>query len=517
MNPPESVDALLERAAAALAENHLQEGLLAAQEALARASADKDRQRASVLLLHCQYRSGALAAAIEGGLELLPQLRAGGSPRELFDVLRMVSLAACDVGRFDVALPCAQEAQDHALQRGDRGGLALALNVMACSIERMGDPWQAERLMSDALAIAHQQDEIHPVFATLNNLCASLIGMYHQLRDAAPPEEALDTLRRALPIAREAVALSHAPERAFQRLLTEGNLGEVLLHLGSFAEARPLLEQALAAARQIGADVQVARIICSLGELELFEGRPELAWQRLEALRTAAIGTELPVTQLRLHHALWRSARALNRSEDALRHLETYVQLERQRAVSQLRAQSRLFVTRFDFDQVRLEARRDPLTRLGNRREVDDRWPALLAECRAAGVPLAVAMLDLDHFKQINDRFGHAIGDEVLVVTARLLCENTRAADIEARVGGEEFLLVLPDTDGDSALEICERLRQRVAAYPWGELAEGLAVTLSIGVACTPPCDGDELTAQADGALYDAKSGGRNRVVIARS
>ncbi len=517
MNSPESVDVLLERAAAALAANHLQEGLLAAQEALARAARDEDSQRAALLLMHCQFRSGALAATIDSGLELLPRLRAGGPPAELFNVLRMVSLAACDVGRFDVALPCAREAQNHALQRADRGDLALALNVMACNIERMGDPWQAERLMSDALAIARQQDKIHPVFATLNNLCASLIGMYYQLRDAAPPEEARNTLRRALPIAREAVALAHMPERGFQRLLTEGNLGEVLVHLGSFAEARPLLEQSLAAAQDIGADVQAARIICSLAELDLFEGRPEDAWQRLQALRVSAIGTDLPVTQLRMHHTLWRSARALHRSDDALAHLETYIQLERQRAVSQLRAQSELFVTRFDFDQVRLEARRDPLTRLGNRREVDDRWPAVLADCRAAGVPLAVAMLDLDHFKQINDRFGHAVGDQVLVATARLLCENTRAADIEARVGGEEFLLVLPDTDSDSALEICERLRQRVAAYPWGELADGLVVTVSIGLACTPPCDGDELTARADSALYDAKTAGRNRVAIAGS
>jgi diguanylate cyclase len=163
---------------------------------------------------------------------------------------------------------------------------------------------------------------------------------------------------------------------------------------------------------------------------------------------------------------------------------------------------------------VRLEARRDPLTRLGNRREVDDRWPVLVAQCRANGKPLAVAMLDLDRFKQINDRFGHAIGDDVLVAMARLLRENTRSADIGARVGGEEFLLVLPDTDSHGAFEICERLRQRVATYPWNELAEGLSVTLSIGLACAPPYDPDELTARADAALYDAKTQGRNCVAL---
>ncbi len=514
MNSPDSVAALLARADAARAADELQEGLLCAGEALARATDDTDRRRAAVLLVHFQFRSGSLAALIAHGVEQLPLLRAGGPTNELFVVLRTVSLAACDVGRFDVALPCAQEAQTLASQLGDRGYLALAINAVACCFERMGDPWQAERLMSDALAIARQQAETHPVFATLNNLCACLIGMYHQLRDAAPPDEAGDSLRRALPIAREAHAMSERPEMAFYRLFTEGNLGEVLLHLGRCAEARPLLENSLAKARHIGADAQAARIGCTLGELELLEGRHEIAWQGLEAVRLSAIGTDLRMTQLRLHHALWRSARALHRSSEALQHLETYLQLERQRAVSQLRAQSELFVTRAEVEQVRLEARRDPLTRLGNRREVDDRWPALLAACRASGKPLAVAMLDLDRFKQINDRFGHAIGDAVLVAMAQLLRENTRSGDIGARVGGEEFLLVLPDTDDARALEICERVRQCVAAYPWSILADGLSVTLSVGLACAPPYDAEELTARADAALYAAKIQGRNCVAV---
>ncbi len=514
MDSSDSVASLLSRADEARGADQLQEGMLAAREALSRARDEDDRRRAAVLLVHFQFRSGALAALIADGVEQLPLLRAGGPTNELFIVLRTISLAACDVGRFDVALPCAQEAQTLAIQLGDRGGLALAINAVACCFERMGDPWQAERLMSDALAIARQQGEAHPVFATLNNLCASLIGMYHQLRDAAPPEEARDSLRRALPIAREAHAMTERPEMAFYRLFTEGNLGEVLLHLGRFSQARPLLENSLAQARQIGADAQAARIGCTLGELELFEGRPEIAWQALEAVRFAAIGTDLRMTQLRLHHALWRSARALQRSSEALQHLETYLQLERQRAVSQLRAQSELFVTRAEVEQVRLEARRDPLTRLANRREVDDRWPALLAACRVNSMPLAVAMLDLDRFKQINDRFGHAIGDAVLVAMARILRENTRSADIGARVGGEEFLLVLPETDGDRALEICERLRHCVASYPWTTLADGLSVTLSVGVASAPSYDADELTARADAALYAAKLQGRNCVAV---
>jgi len=514
---PDDVNRLIARAQAARAAGALDDGLLAAREAFADAVDDDSRRVAGELLVHFQYRSGALPALIDTGLQVLPLMRAAGgagAAGELFDMLRTVSLAGCDVGRFEVALPLAQEAQALAVQMGDRGRLALAVNAVACCFERMGDPWQGERLMRDALDLARQHGERHPLFVTLNNLSAVLIGMYHQLRDAAPAEEARDALRRGLPMAREAVAMSAGPEFTFYRVFTEGNLGEVLLHLGRFDEARPLLETSLAVARQTGSAAQAARIGCSLGELELFEGHAEKSWQTLEAVRLAAIGTDLRMTQMRLHHALWSAARALQRPSDALHHLEAYLRLERQRGVSQLRAQSELFVTRAEVEQVRLEARRDQLTRLGNRREVEDRWPVLLASGRAHGTPLAVAMLDMDRFKQINDRFGHAVGDGVLVAMAGLLRDNTRSADIVARVGGEEFLLVLPDTGAARALEVCERLRQRVAAHPWAELAPGLAVTLSVGLTGTPPYDAEQLSARADAALYRAKAEGRNRVVV---
>jgi len=233
------------------------------------------------------------------------------------------------------------------------------------------------------------------------------------------------------------------------------------------------------------------------------------------------------VTRLRLHHALWRAESALQRPAAALSHLEQYLKLERQRAVTQLQSQSRLFVTRLEAEQARLEARRqgeradtlevdvrhDPLTGLGNRREVAHRWPEMLRHAQASDSPLSVAMVDLDMFKQVNDRHGHALGDRVLVALAQLLRAATRSADLVARVGGEEFLLLLPDTPPQRALEVCERLRQRVASYAWSNLAQDLTVTLSIGVASTPPLDAAALTRRADEALFRAKAQGRDRVV----
>jgi len=130
------------------------------------------------------------------------------------------------------------------------------------------------------------------------------------------------------------------------------------------------------------------------------------------------------------------------------------------------------------------------------------------------GQPLCLALADLDHFKRVNDRHGHAIGDEVLRSVARLFTANTRATDLVARMGGEEFLIVLTGTPPAAALDICERIRLAVANHPWERIADRLKVSISIGL-----CDGAglldpaALLSRADALLYAAKHAGRNRVV----
>jgi diguanylate cyclase (GGDEF)-like protein len=141
---------------------------------------------------------------------------------------------------------------------------------------------------------------------------------------------------------------------------------------------------------------------------------------------------------------------------------------------------------------------------------VDYHLPVLLEDCSTAGRPVTLAILDLDHFKKINDRHGHPVGDRVLTVTAQLIRECVRQADLVARIGGEEFLVVLPNADEARALEVCERIRQRVAGHCWAEVSPHLKVTVSAGLASAPTYDGTELTTRADKALYRAKGLGRN-------
>jgi diguanylate cyclase (GGDEF)-like protein len=121
-----------------------------------------------------------------------------------------------------------------------------------------------------------------------------------------------------------------------------------------------------------------------------------------------------------------------------------------------------------------------------------------------------LAVLDIDHFKQVNDRYGHLMGDQVLVQVAHLLRENTRGSDVLARYGGEEFVIVLPGMTLAGAAEVCERLRERVHGFGW---PLQMALSVSIGLAAAPPHDLTALLGAADRALYSAKSGGRNRIV----
>lgn len=163
---------------------------------------------------------------------------------------------------------------------------------------------------------------------------------------------------------------------------------------------------------------------------------------------------------------------------------------------------------------LKVEARIDFLTGLANRRLLEERLQEEIARTQRTGRPFSLLMLDLDGFKYYNDSFGHSIGDQVLQLLSAILSQSVREMDLVARYGGEEFVVLLPETQLESACAAAERLRQQVET---GSRAQGQPMTVSIGVA-TFPQDGEtgaELVAAADRAMYLAKGKGRNRVVAA--
>ncbi|AWB08774.1 GGDEF domain-containing protein (plasmid) [Azospirillum humicireducens] len=154
----------------------------------------------------------------------------------------------------------------------------------------------------------------------------------------------------------------------------------------------------------------------------------------------------------------------------------------------------------------------DPLTELPNRRHMVDRLEAELCRVGRSGGGFALIMLDIDHFKEVNDAFGHAAGDHVLVEAAGLLRRNLRGHDLCARWGGEEFLILLPDTDQVQAETVAEKLRGLIAHHSITHQGRGIGVTLSLGVAAyRPGRTADDCIQAADDALYIAKRAGRNR------
>lgn len=159
----------------------------------------------------------------------------------------------------------------------------------------------------------------------------------------------------------------------------------------------------------------------------------------------------------------------------------------------------------------------DALTGLPNRRPIQDALNRLMAQSARAVSPMAAILIDLDHFKNINDTFGHEEGDAVLAAVGNVLSSTVRTSDFVGRNGGEEFIALLPDTNADDALGVAEKLRAAIAAIKIARVDR--AITASFGVAIHPDMAGDSATLLrlADRALYAAKGAGRNRVELARS
>ncbi|HSG53344.1 MAG TPA: diguanylate cyclase [Rheinheimera sp.] len=213
--------------------------------------------------------------------------------------------------------------------------------------------------------------------------------------------------------------------------------------------------------------------------------------------------TSLKRRELMLRNQVAEKTLELQRQADHL----TAVDKERSALLLQIQQQAQMF---------ELQARLDSLTGLANRRAFDE---ALLRECaraRRTHHPLCLVLLDIDHFKQVNDKYSHSAGDEILKRVANLISSLCRQDDTVARWGGEEFALLLPNTTMALAQDICERLRLAITQIDCTDLDPELIVTASLGIAAFGgELQHEKLLSRSDSALYKAKQNGRNRVVVA--
>ena len=200
-------------------------------------------------------------------------------------------------------------------------------------------------------------------------------------------------------------------------------------------------------------------------------------------------------------------------SETRALHTANEIALARQQVVL---AEQRIEHLKSELELVNQLVREDQLTGALNRRGLDDAMAREVARANRAGTPFCIALIDLDNFKKINDAFGHPVGDLVLVHLVAIIRETIRANDMIGRCGGEEFLLLLPDSCLEEAVAVIGRLQRKLAAKPMPWAREQLQVTFSAGIAAHAAGDAvDILIQRADQALYQAKHAGKNRLSVA--
>jgi two-component system cell cycle response regulator len=266
----------------------------------------------------------------------------------------------------------------------------------------------------------------------------------------------------------------------------------------------------------------VAECLLTLAEARRLDGRFADAQDALATAVRLAEERGLALVRARLRQEQAALYSATGRFEEAYEEHRIYhsattalMNAQREARARALQAVFEAAEARRSSEHFREMAHRDALTGLHNRRFVNERLPALLGEAAAAGTPLSLAIVDLDHFKRINDTLSHATGDAVLQRIGELLQEATSGAEVAARMGGEEFLLIFPRVSSSEAAARCERLRQRVGGHSWGPITGRLPVTTSIGVTTVTEAGPtpSALLSQADRNLYAAKRAGRDRVV----
>jgi diguanylate cyclase (GGDEF)-like protein len=481
-------------------------------------------------LLQAADGEAALARLIEA--EEAAKVEADDALR--LQVLVSKSKALTITGNLQGALGSFREGLDLARTLGDRHTEAVLLLALGFYHGQQEESVPYEEYTRIALGIFRELGDLQRVALCLNNIAGAIS---RRKRFA----EALACYEEALPI-----ALSQGWRRG-QALIHAGH-GGVLFQQGHVDEGVRRYLESNAILEELGDVFQITRHLGLLGRALVDAGRPAEALPHLEAAvrHAEARRFELELSVAlelisRVHEALGDATSALRalrrhlqegaiaanrRTEEIVRKLK----LEQSLAVAKREAEHQesrnaelsavnaaltdsLRTQRALQDELEWLVRTDTLTGLHNRRAMEELGGREIARCLRTRGSLAVMLADVDHFKRINDRYGHAVGDEVLVELGARLRRNVRSVDRVARWGGEEFCVMLVDTDAAGALIAAERVRHAIAQCPFETSAGPLTVTLSLGVAALrDDAEGlAPLLRRADVALYVAKDRGRDQ------
>jgi diguanylate cyclase (GGDEF)-like protein len=455
------------------------------------------RAEVAVLKAQVSFFTGSYTEAVGHAERAVALADQSGDPELRISARRGTCMVLGNIGVADLGERI-KELLELTRASGHRWEEAISLNDLAVYFQESGDLCAAEREIDRALEVA----------GTIESQNRFALGVIHSTRAdirllAGRAEEALADAKRAISLLTE-----RGDPNPYVLAATVRAEVQARMAIGAFDDARQSGEDILA---WLGDRLPHTRslILSTLASALREAGRVEEAYDALA--RAAELERqafrELSELQLRLERATLETTAARRESEAlAAKNRElSHAHAELEHRASELeRLQA----------QLRDQAERDWLTGLHNRRYLASELQRLTEE--EIPVPVSVAVLDLDHFKSINDGFGHVIGDRVLVRVAGLLCDTLRASDIVVRSGGEEFVIVMPMTDARAAGACCQRIRQAIHDEAWEQLADGLTVTASVGVGTTHDLSALEpLVHLADRRLYSAKEAGRDMIVDA--
>lgn len=483
--------------------------------------------RAQFLRGTIQAERGDIAGALERFHDARRTLEPTGATAELARVTNALGVAhnfTDDYARareyYAQALDLVRETDDAALESAILGNLAVVIGEL--------DGVQAGlSVHREALALARERGDAGVVANQQANICSRLV-------EIGRLDEAVETCREALA---RVEALGNS------RLIagTLMSLGDLARARGRLEDARRQYESTLALAEDLVPSVEIA-VLEKLAEVDEALGDPQLALDRMRQLMS--LRAELLERE---RASLVEELEVRYRVEQQAREIEL-LELDRELQAADLRQRNLLLVAvavalalvtllllvawRGFTVKSRLErelaerneeleqalttitrlAREDALTGLLNRRGFTELAEREVRRSRRTDEPIALVMSDIDGFKQLNDRHGHAVGDEILRQIARRIDQSVRELDIVCRWGGEEFVFLLPRTHATEARRLVERVRDRVGATPFTTDAGTFSVSLTFGIAPLAS-DLDAAIESADKAMYRGKSGGGNRIV----
>lgn len=450
-----------------------------------------------------------------------------GRPLLVAEANLALSFALQALEEHDRAIDLAAECEDIATTHQDQELLARSSRTLAISYSILGRHQQAipilERVVQQLEQHARTPERLFHARYSLINARSRLSST-----DRRPETEKLDTYRGLLADWLAFVEDVEARNLLRLRAMALGNAGIAARLAGDNELALQILARARDEEYRLGLRGHGAVSESHLGAAYQALGRPQEA---IAAFRSAI--DKLKEGNPRDLAGAWEELAAAYESVgdtaaalDALKQTRAAERRLRDDAAHSAagRQERRDEVNRLAEQWTRL-ASEDGLTALANRRAFD-RKLAALAEAAKTGHPFAVVLFDLDHFKQINDTHGHAIGDAVLKRFAAILRSERRTDDLAARIGGEEFALLLVAASVEQARAVAVKVQKELDRVPWSQIAERLVVTVSAGIACSAEAlvgassetnagdCADALLAAADRRLYAAKAAGRNRVVM---